>query len=301
MQSFDVGRRALWLYTPKMIDDSITALKRQLADEILRVHSQTHVHVAAMALGIDVPRLSDLRRGRLKRFSVERLIRLLAIVDRRVELTIVTVGPEQVRWSALIATNLRRRPTAEALATGPRRQATCAAPPAQSTAAAGARRSDGACLTQPTVHAPEDPRPSLRRCAPIAGRARCPPSERRSSAARSPRPRRPRRVRRAPPRPDPSSLPRPTERERWSEIHGCSDTSGSMEKRRSGCKANHEVSELTPPSPGFHRGRWIGKLRLRLSIGYARRSRKLHRVCACSARTGAPDKRSRYPPNAAPP
>ncbi|MEP7346050.1 MAG: XRE family transcriptional regulator [Gemmatimonadaceae bacterium] len=101
-----------------MIDDSIVALKRQLADEILAVHNQTHMFVAAMGFGIGAPRLSDLRRGRLSRFSVERLIRLLAIVDRRVDLTIVTVGPEQVRWGALIAANRRRRSAAKVSATG---------------------------------------------------------------------------------------------------------------------------------------------------------------------------------------
>lgn len=91
-----------------MIDDSIVALKRQLADEIFRVHNQTQMCVAAMGFGIGTPRLSDLRRGRLKRFSLERLIRLLAMVDRRVDLTIVTVGPEHVRWGPLIAANRRR-------------------------------------------------------------------------------------------------------------------------------------------------------------------------------------------------
>lgn len=99
-----------------MLDDSIAALKRQLADEILRVHNQTHMLVAAMGLGIGAPRLSDLRRGRLKRFSLERLIRILAIVDRRVDLTIVTVGPEQVRWLPLIVANAQRRSAAKTAA-----------------------------------------------------------------------------------------------------------------------------------------------------------------------------------------
>lgn len=38
---------------------------------------------------IDQPRISDLRRGRLERFSIERLIRLLYQMDYRLEVTVV--------------------------------------------------------------------------------------------------------------------------------------------------------------------------------------------------------------------
>jgi hypothetical protein len=49
-----------------MLDDPVPALKRQLADAIVRVASQTNFHVAAPALGIDTARLSNLRRRRTR-------------------------------------------------------------------------------------------------------------------------------------------------------------------------------------------------------------------------------------------
>jgi predicted XRE-type DNA-binding protein len=85
-----------------VLDDPIPALKRQLADAILEVAAQTNMHVAASVLGIDTARMSDLRRGRIERFSVERLIRLLAMVDRRVELTIAVVGRTEVPWFGVL-------------------------------------------------------------------------------------------------------------------------------------------------------------------------------------------------------
>ena len=81
-----------------MLDDPIRPLKRQLADEILEIASHTNMHVAARVFRIDVPRMSDLRHGRIARFSVERLIRILATVDRRVDLTIVATGREAIHW-----------------------------------------------------------------------------------------------------------------------------------------------------------------------------------------------------------
>jgi predicted XRE-type DNA-binding protein len=81
-----------------MLDDPIPALKRRLANEILRLADQTNMHVAARRFGIDVPRMSDLRRGRIARFSVERLIRILATVDRRVDVTVVTTTSASIRW-----------------------------------------------------------------------------------------------------------------------------------------------------------------------------------------------------------
>lgn len=80
-----------------MLDDPIRPLKRQLADEILEIASHTNMHVAARVFRIDVPRMSDLRHGRIARFSVERLIRILATVDRRVDLTIVATG-RTIHW-----------------------------------------------------------------------------------------------------------------------------------------------------------------------------------------------------------
>jgi hypothetical protein len=77
-------------------EDPLYALKRQLADAILALAVHKPVTVAARRFGIDSTRMCDLRRGRIARFSVERLIRILATVDRGVKLTIVLTGPERI-------------------------------------------------------------------------------------------------------------------------------------------------------------------------------------------------------------
>jgi len=62
-------------------DDPIPALKRQLAEVIVaRVRGWSQAH-AACFLGTDQRRVSDLRHGRLDRFSLEQLIRFVARVD----------------------------------------------------------------------------------------------------------------------------------------------------------------------------------------------------------------------------
>ena len=62
-------------------DDPIPALKQQLAELVVaraRGWSQAH---AACFLGTDQRRVSDLRHGRLDRFSLEQLIRFVTRVD----------------------------------------------------------------------------------------------------------------------------------------------------------------------------------------------------------------------------
>jgi len=88
--------------------DPILELKRQLADAILALSDRQPVLVAARRFGIDAARMCDLRRGRIARFSVERLIRILATVDRGVRLTVVRTGPEQICWFPKLRS--RRRP-----------------------------------------------------------------------------------------------------------------------------------------------------------------------------------------------
>ena len=78
--------------------DPIFALKRQLADAILALSDREPVTVAARRLGVDAARLCDLRRGRIARFSVERLIRILATVDRSVELKVVVNDHARICW-----------------------------------------------------------------------------------------------------------------------------------------------------------------------------------------------------------
>jgi predicted XRE-type DNA-binding protein len=81
-----------------MLDDPIPALKRRLANEILMLADLTNMHVAARRFGIDVARMSDLRNDRIARFSVERLIRILATVDRRVDVNVVATTSGSIRW-----------------------------------------------------------------------------------------------------------------------------------------------------------------------------------------------------------
>lgn len=85
-----------------MPNDHIEVLKRQLAAEILNVASQTKAWRVTRALGIDRARLSNLRRGRLERFSLEWLIDMLGTLGRRVDLTVVVIGSPRVRWAALL-------------------------------------------------------------------------------------------------------------------------------------------------------------------------------------------------------
>ena len=75
-----------------MSDDAVPALKQQLAQLLVeRVAGWSQIYAAAL-LGTDQPRLSDLRRGRLDRISLEQLIRLVGRVGGSIEL--------QVSWSS---------------------------------------------------------------------------------------------------------------------------------------------------------------------------------------------------------
>ena len=79
----------------------IPALRQQLADEILAIVGHLNPVIAASLLCIDEQRMADLRY-RPRRFSVERLIRMLAQIDRRVDLTVVNTGPPLLRWFRIL-------------------------------------------------------------------------------------------------------------------------------------------------------------------------------------------------------
>jgi predicted XRE-type DNA-binding protein len=76
-----------------VIDDPIPGLKWQLSQSILAETERMNQLAAAQMLGIDEARMSNLGNGRLDRFSLQKLIRLSAKMNRRVDLTVVTVGP----------------------------------------------------------------------------------------------------------------------------------------------------------------------------------------------------------------
>ena len=72
-------------------DNPIPALKRQLAQLLVeRLEGWSHTYAADL-LGTDHARVSNLRRGRLDRFSLEQLIRFAIRVEGTVEL--------QVEWT----------------------------------------------------------------------------------------------------------------------------------------------------------------------------------------------------------
>ena len=80
-----------------MTDDPIPRLKEQLRQAILGAIGRKNQRVAAGILGIYEARMSNIELGRLERFSLQKLIRLLARINRRVDLTVTTVGPLPTR------------------------------------------------------------------------------------------------------------------------------------------------------------------------------------------------------------
>lgn len=73
--------------------DPIPEIKERLRQLILYEVRELAQELAAEALGIDQPRMSDMERGKLDRFSVEKLIRILATVDQRVVISTVNERP----------------------------------------------------------------------------------------------------------------------------------------------------------------------------------------------------------------
>jgi predicted XRE-type DNA-binding protein len=68
--------------------DPIPELKQQLAAQLVEAFKGLTTTEAYFACQIDTARVSDLRKGRLKRFSLEHLIRLLVMADRRVTIEV---------------------------------------------------------------------------------------------------------------------------------------------------------------------------------------------------------------------
>lgn len=67
-------------------EDPIPQLKQQLAELVVeRLHGWSQIY-AANFLGTDQPRISDLRRGRLNRFSLEQLIRFVSRAEGTVRI-----------------------------------------------------------------------------------------------------------------------------------------------------------------------------------------------------------------------
>ena len=78
-------------------DDPIPELKRQAAEALVKELDGWNSHFMAATIGTDQPRISDIRRGRLHRFSLETLIRYLTRLSQRVELHITRAPPKPVQ------------------------------------------------------------------------------------------------------------------------------------------------------------------------------------------------------------
>jgi len=71
--------------TPRQLDGMsppprtapVTALKRQLAEHVVAITSGWSQWEIGVFLGLDQPRMSDLRNGRARRFTIDRLVKML--------------------------------------------------------------------------------------------------------------------------------------------------------------------------------------------------------------------------------
>lgn len=75
-----------------LADSEDLLAKAELARQIASIISHRHLTQAAAAhlLGTTQPKVSDLLRGRLEGFSIERLIRFLTCLDRDVHIVVST-------------------------------------------------------------------------------------------------------------------------------------------------------------------------------------------------------------------
>jgi hypothetical protein len=69
-------------------NDPIPQLKRDAARALVPLLDDWNAHVVAHQMGTDQPRVSDIKRGKLDRFSLEALIRFLDRLGQSVELKI---------------------------------------------------------------------------------------------------------------------------------------------------------------------------------------------------------------------
>lgn len=79
-----------------MRTDPIPELKRRAAAALVPLLDGWNAHDVAASLGTDQPRVSDLRRGKLDRFSLEMLIRFLHRMRQDVDLR---VAPRPHRYA----------------------------------------------------------------------------------------------------------------------------------------------------------------------------------------------------------
>ena len=73
--------------------DPILALKTQLGHTLGELLKEGNADDIAWTIGTDRPRVSELRRGKLARFSLETLIRYLDRLGHRAGITVTRVRP----------------------------------------------------------------------------------------------------------------------------------------------------------------------------------------------------------------
>ena len=79
--------------------DPVVALKAQLGDRLAGLLQDGNADDLAWVIGTDRPRVSELRRGKLTRFSLGTLIRYLGRLNHRVDITVTRVRPRYGRQS----------------------------------------------------------------------------------------------------------------------------------------------------------------------------------------------------------
>ena len=77
--------------------DPIPELKRQVGAELATLLAGWNADDIAYMIGTDRPRVSELRRGKLDRFSLETLIRYVSRLRHRVDLVITPVRISRTR------------------------------------------------------------------------------------------------------------------------------------------------------------------------------------------------------------
>ena len=97
---------------PRRIDP-IPALKRQLGQALAELLKGGNADDLASFIGTDRPRVSELRRGKLTRFSLETLIRYLDRLDHRVDINVTHVRPNYRGRLASVPSQLPSAPSAE--------------------------------------------------------------------------------------------------------------------------------------------------------------------------------------------
>jgi predicted XRE-type DNA-binding protein len=90
--------------------DPIPALKQQLGTELAQLLAGWNADDTAVLIGPDRARISELRRGKLARFSLETLIRHLARLRHRIDMT---VTKERVTRKRVARAEVMRHPSVE--------------------------------------------------------------------------------------------------------------------------------------------------------------------------------------------